>query len=180
MKKIIVFLIIFLNYEIVNAACDFIIDIGEKKNKIVNKFAEPLPILDELSMLPIPSPKLCPGDSLDERIAVEYMFLGDNLAAIRMLVLNDGSNKIRNKLLLMNYAKKNFGDFDTGENPLLYNNFYAWEKNGKIIVYQRLLGSDGFINEEIYISNDEYDFKLGSFYNELEERDDGKPDEEIN
>ena len=74
----------------------------------------------------------------------------------------------------MNYAKKNFGDFDTGENPLLYNNFYAWEKNGKIIVYQRLLGSDGFINEEIYISNDEYDFKLGSFYNELEERDDGK------
>ena len=48
MKKIIIFLIIFLNYEIVNAACDFIIDIGDKKNKIVNKFAEPLPILDEL------------------------------------------------------------------------------------------------------------------------------------
>ena len=37
-----------------------------------------------------------------------------------------------------------------------------------------------FQDYKIYISNDEYDFKLGSFYNELEERDDGKPDEEIN
>ena len=118
-------------------------------------------------------------DSLDERIAVEYMFLGDNLAAIRMLVLNDGSNKISNKLLLMNYAKKIL-EILILEKILYFTIIFMHGKKIKIIVYQRLLGSDGFINEEIYISNDEYDFKLGSFYNELEERDDGKPDEEIN
>ena len=71
----------------------------------------------------------------------------------------------------MNYAKKNFGDFDTGQNPAIYNDFYAWEKNGKIIIYQRLFGTGGQIKEEIYISNEEYDLKLGSFYNDLENED---------
>jgi hypothetical protein len=88
-----------------------------------------------------------------------------------MLVLNDGSNNISNQFLLMNYAKKNFGDFDTGQNPAIYNDFYAWEKNGKIIIYQRLFGAGGQIKEEIYISNEEYDLKLGSFYNDLENED---------
>ena len=171
MKKLLIFFVFLVNLNVAQAACDFIIDIGENKSKIVNKFAEPLPMFDKLSMLPIPSPKLCPNDKLDQDIAIEYIFLGENLAAIRMLVLNDGSNNISNKFLLMNYAKKNFGDFDTGQNPAIYNNFYAWEKNGKIIIYQRLLSTDGHIKEEIYISNEEYDLKLGSFYNDLEEVD---------
>tara|TARA_Y100000816_G_C26086572_1_gene573494 strand:- start:473 stop:1012 length:540 start_codon:yes stop_codon:yes gene_type:complete len=171
MKKFLIFFIILLNSNIAIAACDFIIDIGENKSKIVKKFAEPLPMFDKLSMLPIPSPKLCPNDKLDQDIAIEYIFLGEDLAAIRMLVLNDGSNNISNQFLLMNYAKKNFGDFDTGQNPAIYNDFYAWEKNGKIIIYQRLFGAGGQIKEEIYISNEEYDLKLGSFYNDLENED---------
>ena len=44
-------------------------------------------------------------------------------------------------------------------------------KNGKIIIYQRLFGTGGQIKEEIYISNEEYDLKLGSFYNDLEDED---------
>lgn len=178
MKKLLIFFVFLVNLNVAQAACDFIIDIGENKSKIVNKFAEPLPMFDKLSMLPIPSPKLCPNDKLDQDIAIEYIFLGENLAAIRMLVLNDGSNNISNKFLLMNYAKKNFGDFDTGENPLIYNNFQSWEIGGKIIVYKRLADPEGFIEEEIYISNDEYDYKLGKFYNELEEVEDGKPEEQ--
>ena len=180
MKKLLIFLVLFFNSNIVNAQCDFIIDIGDKKTKIVEMFAEPLPMFDKLSMLPIPSTKLCPNDRLDDQIAIEYLFLGDELAAIRMLVLNNGSNEISNKFLLMDYAKNNFGDFDTGQNPSLYNSFHAWEKYGKIIVYQRLFDTEGFIKEEIYISNEEFDLKLGTFYNELEEIAFGDESEETN
>ena len=45
MKKLLIFLILFFNSNIVNAQCDFIIDIGDKKTKIVEMFAEPLPML---------------------------------------------------------------------------------------------------------------------------------------
>jgi hypothetical protein len=77
----------------------------------------------------------------------------------------------------MNYAKKTYGDFDTGENPTIYNNFVVWETFGKIIIYKRLRSPQGRIEEEIYISNNEYDLKLGAFYNEIEEVKDGKPEE---
>ena len=42
------------------------------------------------------------------------------------LVLNDGKNTESDKLTLMNYAKKVYGDFDTGFNPNAYNNFEVW------------------------------------------------------
>ena len=180
MKKLLIFLVLFFNSNIVNAQSDFIIDIGDKKTKIVEMFAARVPMFDRLSMLPIPSTKLCPNDKLDDKIAIEYLFLEDELAAIRMLVLNDGSNEISDKFLLMNYAKNNFGDFDTGQNRSLYNSFHTWEQYGKIIVYQRLFDTEGIIKEEIYISNEEFDLKLGSFYNELEEIAFGEPGEEAN
>ena len=34
------------------------------------------------------------------------------------------------------------------------------------------------IRDRIYISNDEYDYKLGALFNELEEIEDGKPEPE--
>ena len=179
MKKIFTFFaIFFISISSAYAACDFIIDIGDKKTKFVERFTEPFPQFEGLFMLPVPSPEICPNDNLDQDIAVEYIFLGENLASIRMLVFNDENNSISNNLLLMNYAKKNFGDFDTGENPLIYNSFQSWEIGGKIIVYKRLADPEGFIEEEIYISNDEYDYKLGKFYNQLEEVEDGKPEEQ--
>ena len=47
-----------------------------------------------------------------------------------------------------------------------------------IILYKRLRNPKGRIEEEIYISNNEYDLKLGAFFNEIEEVEDGKPEEE--
>ena len=68
----------------------------------------------------------------------------------------------------MNYAKKVYGDFDTGQNPKAFNNFYVWEKNQNLIIYKRMLNPENLIEEEIMITNDEYDRKLGEFYNNLE------------
>ena len=86
-----------------------------------------------------------------------------------MVVLNDGNNTESDKLTLMNYAKKVYGDFDTGPNPKVFNNYYAWEKNNKLIIYKRMFDSEELINEEIYISNNEYDEKLGKFYYDVEQ-----------
>jgi hypothetical protein len=175
MKKLLI-LILVLTFKIgaVQAACDFIINIGDKSTKIVEKFAEPMPMFKGQFMLPVQSPELCPNDNLSEMIAVEYVFLGESietarLAAIRMIALNDGQNTESDKLTLMNYAKKVYGDFDTGQNPSAFNNFYAWEKNQNLIIYKRMYNQENLIDEEIFITNKEYDLKLGEFYNELEE-----------
>ena len=123
-------------------------------------------------MLPIPSPLVCPDDNLNTNIAIEYIFLGDtplksNLAAIKMVVLNDGKNTESNKLTLMNYAKKVYGDFDTGPNPQTFNNFNIWKKQNNIIIYKRLF-IENLIDEEIFITNKEYDKKLIEFYKQSE------------
>ena len=175
MKKLLI-LILVLTFKIgaVQAACDFIINIGDKSTKIVEKFAEPLPMFKGQFMLPVQSPEVCPNDNLSEMIAVEYVFLGESietarLAAIRMIAINDGQNTESDKLTLMNYAKKVYADFDTGQNPSVFNNFYAWEKGQNLIIYKRLYNEENLIDEEIFITNDEYDLKLGEFYNKLEE-----------
>ena len=175
MKKLLI-VILALTFKIgaAQAACDFIINIGDKSTKIVEKFAEPLPMFKGQFMLPVQSPELCPNDNLNDMIAVEYVFLGESLetarlAAIRMIALNDGQNTESDKLTLMNYAKKVYGDFDTGQNPSAFNNFYAWEKNRNLIIYKRMYNEENLVDEEIFITNDEYDLKLGEFYNKLEE-----------
>ena len=181
MKNLIKFFVIFfLTTTYANAACDFIIDIGDKGQKLFDKFAPPMPMFEGQYMLPLPSDEVCPNEqSLNEMIAIEYVFLGEkeessNLAAIRMIVLNDGKNTEANKLTLMNYAKKVYGDFDTGQNPQIFNNFYAWEKNNKLVIYKRLLNSENLVDEEIFITNDEYDMKLGEFYYKLEQEAEAK------
>ena len=175
MKKLLI-VILALTFKIgpAQAACDFIINIGDKSTKIVEKFAEPMPMFMGQFMLPVQSPELCPNDNLNDMIAVEYVFLGESLetarlAAIRMIALNDGQNTESDKLTLMNYAKKVYGDFDTGQNPSAFNNFYAWKKNRNLIIYKRMYNEENLIDEEIFITNDEYDLKLGEFYNKIEE-----------
>ena len=103
--------IIFISITPANAACDFMINIGDKGGKLFEKFAIPMPMFEGQFMLPVQAPELCPNDNLNDMIAVEYVFLGEtevtaNLAAIRMIALNDGENTESNKLTLMNYAKK--------------------------------------------------------------------------
>jgi len=171
--------ILFISIAPANAACDFMINIGDKGTKIFEKIAPPMPMFEGQFMLPVQAPELCPNDNLNDMIAVEYVFLGEteetaNLAAIRIIALNDGENTEANKLTLMNYAKKVYGDFDTGQNPQIFNNFYAWEKNNKLIIYKRLLNSENLVDEEIFITNDEYDMKLGEFYYKIEQEAEAK------
>jgi len=173
MKKFLIILTaLSLCISTAEAACNFIIKIGDNKSKIVEKIAEPMPMFEGQSMLPVSSMEICPNDNLDDDIAIEYIFLGEpeneRLAAIRMVVLNDSKNTLSDKLILMNYAKKVYGNFDTGSNPKAYNNFKVWDKDKNIIIYKRMFNEEDLIEEEIYISTKEYDQKLGAFYNKIE------------
>jgi len=193
MKKFLITIFCLLSINNANAACDFIINIGDKGTKLYEKFGLPMPISKGQFLLPIPTTELCPNDNLNIDTIVEYVFLGKedddedieeniknaNLALIRMIVFNDENNTESNKLTLMNYAKKVYGDFDTGINPEIYNNFVIFETGQSIVVYKRLYNEQGLIDEEIYITNIDYDKKLIESENALEEEI-AENDKEIN
>ena len=140
MKNLIKFIIIFSILSTpVQAACDFLIDIGDSGKKVFDKFDMPLPGYKGQYYLPVPSPELCPNDNLNNDIAVEYVFLGETedaakLAAIRMIVMNDGKNTENNKLTLMRYVKKVYGDFDTGK----IHKFLIVSKFGRKVIMMSL------------------------------------------
>ena len=75
--------------------------------------------------------------------------------AILFYVNNSIDNSATESMKLMDYAKRNYGDFDTGGNPKYFNNFQVWERVRKFIVYDRNLVEETW-REEIYISNDKF------------------------
>ena len=175
MKSILKSLIILFIYILpVNAACDFMVDIGEKGGKLFNKYGPPFPDFPGSFIMPLLATEMCPNDNLNDAIAIEYMFLGEKpedavLAGIKMVVLNDEKNTESNKLTLMKYAKKVYGDFDTGQNPQIYNDFNIWETTNKFILYMRTYEEGDRISEQLFISTKGYDKKLGEFYDKIEE-----------
>ena len=46
--------------------------------------------------------------------------------------------------------------------------FHVFEKSNLFVVYQRLPGDDGIMNEQMYLSTPEFDKKLGQFYADKE------------
>lgn len=155
------------------AECNFLLKIGDKKSKkFVEKFSEPISRSKGLFWMPVSTSKLCPNEKLHAGILVEYLFLDEkkniNLAEINMTVYNDVKNTISNNLILMNYAKKVYGDFDTGFNPRAYNNFYIWDKGQNRVTYTRFINQEKIIKEGLNITNKEYSIKLDKHYNQLE------------
>ena len=84
-----------------------------------------------LEIYPILANDICPNEKLDD-IAIEYRFLNDELVAINFIALNDDQNIPSEKLTLMNYVKKTYGDFDTTNNPKAYNDFHIFEAESSI------------------------------------------------
>ena len=173
MKKIILISFIFLFSIHANAACKFDLDFGEDISKIQDKYGPAMPLEnfgeDELSMVIAVADEVCPNHRLKD-VAIEYRFLNDKLAAVNLISLNTESDTRKSeKLTIMKYVKRNYGDFDTGQTPTSYLGYEVFEKTKQFIVYQRILDDLGFIEEQMYLSNKKYDELLGIFYNQLEE-----------
>ena len=170
MKKIILILIISLFTFSAKAACKFDLDFGDDASKVFDKYGPTMvTMLEEISIIPVPADDVCPNQNLED-IAIEYRFFKEKLAAINLIALNDEKNSVSEKLTLMNYAKGVYGKFDTGQNPKAYVGYEVFEKNKFYVVYQRMVGEDKIIDEQIYISTDEFDALLGEFYNKAEEQ----------
>ena len=172
--KIIIKSILIFSLSIVYSysACDFKAKLGTKKT-VFEKLeitGPPLPSeYENFYIYGVLAEDVCPSEKLDD-IAIEYKFLNDELIAINLIALNDYTNKVSEKLTLMNYVKKNYGDFDTSNNPKSYIGFEVIEKVNEFIIYQRLLNDDATIDEQVYISNPEQDNKFMEYVKNLEEQ----------
>ena len=173
MKIIIKSILIFsLSVVYSYSACDFKAKLGTKK-AVFEKLeitGPPLPSeYENFYIYGVLAEDVCPSEKLDD-IAIEYKFLNDELIAINLIALNDYTNQVSEKLTLMNYVKRNYGDFDTSNNPKSYIGFEVIEKVNEFIIYQRLLNDDATIDEQIYISNPEQDNKFMEYVKNLEEQ----------
>ena len=167
---IVSFFILTLSVTSVQAVCDFQAELGEKKSKFEKRKFQSRGFPMEhvgLEVFPMLAKDVCSNQKLED-IGIEYKFLNDELIAINMVALNGEDNSVSEKLTLMNYAKNNYGAFDTTQNPRAYSGFEIYEKSNQFIVYQRLPGDDGIMNEQIYITTKELDAKLMNFYTKME------------
>ena len=154
------FIIIFFITNYAQAKCNFDIIIGEDISNLKKELArqhKPGSVLTEIYS---PAQEFCPNENFDEKIYLNFTFIESELASIRIIARNNKENITTNKLLLMNYAKNNYGDFDTGQNPKTFNSFKVWNDGIKLIVYKRILNHLRIFEEEIYITNNEYQTKI--------------------
>ena len=172
--KIIIKSILIFSLSIVYSysACDFKAKLGTKR-AVFEKLeitGPPLPSeYENFYIYGVLAEDVCPSENLED-VAIEYKFINDELIAINLIALNDYTNQVSEKLTLMNYVKKNYGDFDTSNNPKSYIGFEVIEKVNEFIIYQRLLNDDATIDEQIYISNPEQDNKFMEYVKNLEEQ----------
>ena len=172
--KIIIKSILIFSLSIVcsYSACDFKVKLGTKK-AVFEKLeitGPPLPSeYENFYIYGVLAEDVCPSENLED-IAIEYKFINDELIAINLIALNDYTNQVSEKLTLMNYVKRNYGDFDTSNNPKSYIGFEVIEKVNEFIIYQRLLNDDATIDEQVYISNPEQDNKFMEYVKNLEEQ----------
>ena len=172
--KIIIKSILIFSLSIVYSysACNFKAKLGTKKADFekLELTGPPLPSeYENFYIYGVLAEDVCPSENLDD-VAIEYKFLNDELIAINLIALNDYTNQVSEKLTLMNYVKRNYGDFDTSNNPKSYIGFEVIEKVNEFIIYQRLLNDDATIDEQIYISNPEQDNKFMEYVKNLEEQ----------
>ena len=167
-NSIIILTLCLFNFSLVNAKCKFITDIGKKYTKSIEKNYGALPENENgYNELEIVASEFCPDDNFDDNFLIRYTFIDKTLAAIQLFADNSIDNSATESMKLMKYAKRAYGDFDTGGNPEFYNNFNIWEKFQKYIVYNRRLIGDTW-EEEIYISNDKYYEQLVQYENMYE------------
>ena len=165
----IIILLSIFSFGSANAKCNFIMDLGKKYTKSHEKKYGPLKETAGYYEFDILASDICLSDNFDYKFIVRHIFLEKKLMAIKFFANNFVDNSATESMKLMNYAKRIYGNFDTGGNPKNYNNYHIWEKDKKFIIYNRQLNKDVW-QEEIYISNNKNSEKLAEWNNLIESR----------
>jgi len=107
----------------------------------------------------------CPGENLGYSI-INITFIEDKLASFTISVGLDINNSETKKKLLYKYVEKEYGKIDPDNNPN-WTGFKVWRDGEKVIVYKKMYdASRTFIEEELFITNKEYQIKLSEFNSE--------------
>ena len=161
-KKILTIILITNFFSVVSfAQCNFGLNIGDSyPQSFKDKYGE-LNIDESLNSYFEEADKICASNTFED-IQIKYTFVVGKLGSIEMIALNDDNNIPSNKLILMNYAKTNYGEFDTGTNPQSFNYYNIWRNNNSEVLYKRLLGFNNIWDESLYITNKEYRLLISS------------------
>lgn len=148
--------LVLFQFSNAEANCDFEIDVGKKFLKKHEKKFGPL-IFDETTKYAeffLQASDVCGGIGFDN-ITVRYSFVDKKLLSIHMFVENQPKqNRTTENLILMNFAKSKFGDFDTGGNSKFYNGYHIWDlKRKNFAIYLRMNIEKDLWREELEISN---------------------------
>ena len=172
-KIIILTLFFVINFSSFSISLTFKIKIGQNISKI-KKFIDLKnrensdQTKKELKNYYISSKNICPNEFSSEELNINYTFVSNELANIKVSVNNDKDNTASNKLTLMNYVKQTYGNFDTGKNSKIYNYFNSWKTNGDIIIYSRLKNQFKIIEEELFITNKNFSDKMRLINSKIE------------
>ena len=151
------------------AKCDFGIKIGEKILEDFKGYSGTANKIDKQDNIPEEENIYAENNGIQflyfdgneicglQDTEIEFTFLYDELASIRIIAMNDEKNIPTKKLTLMKYAKANYGKFDTGFDPQTFNNFHHWRKNNSLVIYSRIINRDNIWDEDIYITNEKYE-----------------------
>ena len=150
--------LVLFQFSNAEANCDFEIGVGKKFLKKHEKKFGPL-IFDERTKYAeifLQASDICNGIGFDN-ITVKYIFVDKILGSITMFVENQpDKNRTTENLILMNFAKSKFGDFEDGGNPQFYNGYNMWNlKKDKYAMYLKLKVDDNLWREELEISSRE-------------------------
>jgi hypothetical protein len=151
--------LVLFQFSNAEANCDFEIGVGKKFLKKHEKKFGPL-IFDERTKYAeffLQASDVCDGIGFDN-ITVRYSFVDKKLLSINMFVENQPKqNRTTENLILMNFAKSKFGDFDTGSNSKFYNGYHVWDlKRENFAIYLRMNIEKDLWREELEISNSNF------------------------
>ena len=153
--------------NIAHAKCDLKYELGDPITKMENDFGGAFPsFIPGVITYPILSEDICPEQKLDN-VMIEYKFIDDKLVAYNLFVLNDEQDDHSEKLVLLNYTQKVYGEFETG-NPITYRGYKIFEEGNDLIVYQKADGPEGITDEQLYISDKEHDYILMTHMEKME------------
>ena len=168
--------LVLFQFSSAKASCDFEIDVGTKFKKKHEKKFGPL-IYDEDTKYAeffLQASDICGGIGF-ENITVRYSFVNKKLLSILMFVENQPKQNITTeKLVLMNFAKSRFGNFETGGNPKFYNGYHVWDlKRKNYAIYLRMNIDKNLWREELEISN----YNFSEILNQAKNSDGIQPQE---
>ena len=114
-------------------------------------------IEENLRLVYLEASDICGPEPTLRNISIEFAFFNTELASITLLSSNDKKTQLSKTINLMKFARRSYGDFNTGFDDSNYYNFHVWQKNKSYQVYYRYPDDENVWQEEILITSEKYD-----------------------